>query len=220
MATVVSPPTTVPDSSVVLRNVSWETYECLLADDEGRRVPRIAYDRGEMELVSPSMPHDEDAQTLILLVGIVAASLGISIRSIGSTTYRRRDLERGFEPDAGFYVQSEERMRGRRQLDPSVDPPPDVVLEMEVSRSALNKLALLSALGVPEVWRGDRGRVVILVLDGESYRETSVSQAFPVLTSEVMTRFLAESHTMLSPDWFQSVSEWAQTQQTPDGALG
>lgn len=216
MTTVVSPPTTVPDTSVVLRHVPWETYESLLADDEERQVPRMTYDQGVLELASPSQPHDEDAQTISSLVVIVAATLGFPIRNVGSMTYRRRDLERGFEPDAGFYVQYEQRLRGRRQIDPSVDPPPDVVLEMEVSRSALNKPALLAAMRAPEVWRSERGRVVILILDGESYRESSVSSAFPMLTSEILTRFLAESQTMVSPEWFHAVMEWARAQRAAD----
>jgi Uma2 family endonuclease len=93
----------VPDKRVVLPCVSWETYERLLADDEERRVPRMTYDQGVLELVTPSMPHDEDARTITRIVDIVAANLGIPIRSVGSTTFRRKDLERGFEPDASFY---------------------------------------------------------------------------------------------------------------------
>ena len=219
MATVASPPTTTPDNtSVVLRHVSWETYERLLADDEGRRVPRITYDRGMVELVSPSLPHDEDAETITSLVVIVAGTLDIPIRNIGSTTYRRQALQRGFEPDASFYVQSVERMRGRRRLDPNINPPPDVVLEMEVSRSALNKLALFAAMEVPEVWCGENGRVAILILGGDGYRESPVSLAFPVLTGEVINRFLAESRILDSPDWFQSVSDWARAQRTAQDA--
>jgi Uma2 family endonuclease len=193
--------------------VSWETYERLLADDEERRVPRMTYDQGVLELVTPSTPHEEDAATITRIVDIVAANLGIPIRSVGSTTFRRKDLERGFEPDASFYIQNEERIRGKRQIDLTVDPPPDLVLEMEMSRSALDKLPLFASIGIPEVWRCDGQRVTILILEQDRYRETATSQAIPVLTSDILTRFLAESRTALSPDRFQAVSGWAREQR-------
>jgi Uma2 family endonuclease len=213
-ATVAHPPGIVADERVVLPCVSWETYESLLADDEERRVPRMTYDQGVLELVTPSMPHEEDADTISALVRIVTAQLGIPVRSAGSTTYRRADLHRGFEPDASFYIQSEERIRGQRQVDLTVDPPPDVVLEMEMSRSARDKLPLFASMGIPEIWCCDGQRVTILILEQDRYRESASSQALPALTSEVLTRFLAESRTMLSPDWFQAVSDWARERRS------
>jgi Uma2 family endonuclease len=209
---VASPLAVVPDDCVILHNVSWDTYERLLADDSERTVPRIAYDRGVMELVTPSMPHDEDADTIAALVRIVTAQLGIPFRSAGGTTFRRADLARGFEADASFYIQNEERIRGKRQVDLTVDPPPDIVLEMEMSRSAFDKLPLFAGMGIPEVWRCDGQRVVILIRDGDDYREAPRSAAVPVLTGEVLTRFLALSRTELSPAWFRTVSAWAQAQ--------
>jgi Uma2 family endonuclease len=210
---VTRPPRLVADERVVLSCVSWETYERLLTDDEERRVPRMTYDQGVLELVTPSTPHEEDALVFAHLVFIVAANLGIPIRSVGSTTFRRQDLERGFEPDASFYVQNEKRIRGQRDVDLTVDPPPDVVLEMEMSRSALDKLPLFASMGIPEVWRCDGQRVTIFILEQDRYRESSNSLALPVLTSDILTRFLAESRTALSPDWFQAVSDWARSQR-------
>src|SRR5215208_707216 len=195
-ASVASPPRLVPDKRVVLPCVSWETYERLLADDEERRVPRMTYDQGVLELVTPSKPHEVDAATITRFVDIVAAVLGIPIQSTASTTFRRQDLGRGFEPDASFYVQNEPRVRNRRQVDLTVDPPPDVVLEMEMSQSARDKLPLFASMGIPEVWRCDGQRVTILLLEQDGYRKSSRSQSLPVLTSEDLTRFLAESRTM------------------------
>ena len=202
----------VSDECVVLQHVSWETYERLLADDEGRRVPRLTYDQGVLELVTPSMPHKEDAGTIARIVDIVAAMLEMPIRSAGATTYRRPDLHRGFEPDASFYIQNEPRIRGQREVDLAVDPPPDLVLEMEMSRSTLNKLALFASMGIPEVWRCDGEIITILLLHAEGYRASSRSQALPALTGEILSRFLTASRAMLSPEWFRLVSEWSQAQ--------
>src|SRR5215217_4998688 len=208
-----SPPRVVADECVVLPYVSWETYERLLSDDEERRVPRMTYDRGVLELVTPSMPHEMEALTITRIVDIVGAVMGVPVLTAGGTTYRRHDLERDFEPDASFYIQNETRVRSRRELDLIVDPPPDVVLEMEMSRSARDKLPLFASMGVPEVWRCDGQRVTILILEQNRYRESSTSLALPVLTSDVLTRFLAESRTALSPNWFQAVSDWARGQR-------
>lgn len=212
-SSVASSPSTATDDCVVLPQVSWETYERLLADDEERRVPRMTFDRGVLELVTPSMPHDEDARTLEQTVVIVAATLGTPIRVVGGTTFKRQDMERGFEADASFYIQSETRIRGQREVDLLVDPPPDLVLEMEMSRSALNKLALFAGMGIPEVWRCDGQRVAVLILDEGSYRESRSSVALPALTGQVLTRFLHLSRTLLSPEWFQIVSDWAREQR-------
>src|SRR5918995_1019410 len=116
---------------------------------------------------APGSPHDVDAATITRFVDIVAAVRGIPIQSTASTTFRRQDLERGFEPDASFYVQNETRVRNRREVDLTVDPPPDVVLEMEMGRSAFDKLPLFASMGVPEVWRCDGQRVSIFILDRE-----------------------------------------------------
>jgi Uma2 family endonuclease len=212
-SSVAIPPQAATGDCVVLRCVSWETYERLLADDEGRHTPRMTYDQGVLELVTPSLPHERDALTITRIVDIVAAMLGIPIVSTGGTTYRRRSLNRGFEPDASVYIQSEERVRGLDEIDLTIDPPPDVVLEMEMSRSAINKLRLFASMGIPEVWRCDGRRVTILIRDGDTYQESLASVALPVLTRDVLERFLAESRTMLSPEWFRTVSEWALAQR-------
>jgi Uma2 family endonuclease len=211
---VAQPPVIGLDDRIVLPCVSWETYERLLADDEERRIPRMTYDQGVLELVTPSLPHEKDALTITRIVDIVAAIVGVPILSAGGTTYRRQDLERGFEPDASFYIQNEPRVRDRRQIDLRIDPPPDLVLEMEMSRSALDKLPLFASIGIAEVWRCDGQRVTILILEQDRYRESPRSQALAVLTSDVLTRFLTESRTMLSPDWFRAVSDWARERRT------
>lgn len=213
-ATVVRPAGTVSDERIILARVSWETYKRLLADDEERRVPRMTYDQGVLELVTPSTPHEKAAQTLTLLVEIVAATLHTPSLNVGSTTYRRQDLQRGFEPDASFYVQNESLVRDRPFIDLNVDPPPDLVIEMEMSRSARDKLPLFASLGIPELWRSDGQRITILLLEQDQYHESSSSLALPVLTSDVLTRFLAESRIMTRPDWFEAVSAWAREQRS------
>jgi Uma2 family endonuclease len=213
-AEVASPSLTAESGVVSLPHVAWETYERLLADDEERRVPRLTYDRGVLEAVSPSPEHEEDADTLRLIVMLVSAALGIPIRRLGATTFRRRDVQRGFEADGSFYIQHEPLVRGRRNFDLAVDPPPDLVVEIEVSRSAISKLPLYAAMGVPEVWRSDGAAVVIHLLAGDVYRTAGASAALPILTAERLTRLLRESRRLPSPDWARAVTEWAVAGET------
>lgn len=212
-ATVARPFSIVSDEHAVLSNVSWDTYERLLADDEERNLPRMTYDQGVLELVTPSKPHDASARTIARFVDIASAILEVPIQSVGSTTFKRRDLERGFEADESFYIQNEARVRHLRDVDLAVDPPPDLVLEMEMSRSALNKLRLFASMGIPEVWRCDGDQVTFFILSGETYQEATHSLALPPVSSVILTQFLQSSRTMLSPDWFKAVSAWAQDQQ-------
>ncbi len=213
-ATIARPLEVVADERVVVPHVSWETFERLLADDKDRRVPRMTYDQGVLELVTPSKPHERAGATITRFVDIVGAVLGIPIQSTAATMYRRSDLKRGFEADASFYIQNEILVRDSNDADLAVDPPPDLVLEMEFSRSALNKLRLFASMGIPEVWRCDGEQVTIFILSGDTYRESAHSQALPPVSSDIVTRFLQSSRTMLSPDWFKAVSAWAQDQET------
>jgi Uma2 family endonuclease len=198
-------PLAAADQVVVLPRVSWETYQRLLTDDEDRRVPRITYDRGVLEIVSPSPQHEQDAETIKFITALFAAESGISVAWYGSTTFRRPDREQGFEPDASFYIAHERQMRGRASIDLMVDPPPDLVLEVDASRSSLRKLQMLAGFGVPEVWRKDGDRIRIFLLEGGGYREATQSQALPGLSAELIARLLVARRTLPSPEWIQLV---------------
>ncbi len=147
--------TTAPatDNKIALYDVSWETYERLVSDMSDRSSPRLTYDRGRLEIMSPTEEHEELNRSLAAVVEAVAEELEIDIRSLGSTTFRRQDLERGFEADSCFYVQSLSKLESTRKVDLELDPPPDLVIEIDISHSSMEKLALCREMGVPEVWR-------------------------------------------------------------------
>ena len=79
---------------MLLRNVSWETYERLIDEREERRVPRFFYDRGVMEISSPSKEHETVARVVALLVEELAVEWDLDLESAGSTTFKREDLAR------------------------------------------------------------------------------------------------------------------------------
>jgi len=160
METVKSP----AEQRVILRNISWETYERLLEERGDSRVPRLAYDRGELEIMSPSSEHESVGYFVSLLVAVLAEEMGVNAYGVGSTTYKRGDLGRGFEPDASFYIANEEPVRGKPRIDLAVDPPPDLVIEIDITSPSLDKFPIYARLGVHEVWRYDGNRFEILSL--------------------------------------------------------
>ncbi len=134
------------EQRILLSNVSWETYERLLADHESTSAPRFAFGRGGLEIKSPSPEHEAYNRTIALLVELLAEELGIDVYDLGSTTFRRADLERGFEPDSCLYIQNEERVRGKGRIDLAIDPPPDLVIEVDITSPSINKLSIHARL--------------------------------------------------------------------------
>jgi Uma2 family endonuclease len=193
-----------------LHNIAWETYERLLTDYQDRLVPRFTYDRGELEISGPSPEPEIVNRTLALLVELVAAEWAIETLNVGSMTVKRQELKRGFEPDSSFYIQNEGRVRGRTTIDAAIDPPPDLIIEIEITRSAIAKLPIYAEMGVPEVWRFDGKRVAILLLEHGAYREAQASAALPLLTREMLTRFMSESASLRRTVWIRQVREWAR----------
>jgi Uma2 family endonuclease len=206
MATVKTP----SEQRVVLRNIGWATYERLLADNENNSAPRFAYDRGELEIMSPSTEHEKFNRRIAQLVLAVAEEIGIEAEDLGSTTFRREDLQRGFEPDSCFYIQNEQEVRGKDRIDLAVDPPPDLVIEIDITSPSLNKLPIYAQMGVPEVWRYDGERMTILVLEGSDYAETTESLVLGPVTESALTGFIEKGKSMKRTIWLKSVREWVQ----------
>jgi Uma2 family endonuclease len=201
---------------VILRGVSWETYERLLADFEDRHAVHFTFDRGALEIMVLSTKHEEPNRTLALLVEVLAEELGIDVRRLGSTTFQREDLLKGFEPDSCFYIQSLDRIGDKTEIDLTIDPPPDLVIEIDISHPSLDKLPLYAAVGVPEVWRYDGSRVQFFKLENEQYVEVEQSLALARLTSTVATQFLKDSMKLKSTAWLRRVREWARQQAGAD----
>src|SRR5688500_86372 len=107
---------------IVLEDMSWGLYERLLREI-GDRPIRVTYDQGRLEMMSP-LPEHEDAKKIIdLLIRGITLELGIEVKSLGSTTYRRKDRQKGLEPDECYFFKEERRMRGLKRWDPRKHPP-------------------------------------------------------------------------------------------------
>ena len=213
MAAAVLTPT---EQKVIIERVSWQTYERLLADLADRSAPRLTYDRGTLEIMSPTPRHEELNRNLALIVTILAAALGLDVRNLGSTTFRREDLGRGFEPDSCFYIEHEAAVRGKTRIDLSRDPPPDLVIEIDITSGSLDKFPLYRQAGVPEIWRYDGRRLTIHNLAGGHYRQSKSSRAFRGVGAADLTRLLRDSLNQPSTQWLRSLQDWA-VKQRPNG---
>ncbi len=126
------------EARVILKGVSWSTFKALMADIGEHRSCRIAYDQGMLEIMVPYEQHEEPKILISSFVEALADELEIEIRQLGSLTLEREDLTRAVEPDTCFYIQNESKVRGKN-IDLPNDPPPDLVVESDYTRSSLNK---------------------------------------------------------------------------------
>ncbi|HEV3202796.1 MAG TPA: Uma2 family endonuclease [Gemmataceae bacterium] len=173
-----------------LSAVPWESY-VIYSDGLGPRHIRVTYDRGEMEVMTLSSRHEHKKKLLARLVEALTEEMEIDVASFGSMTYRRKDLRRGLEADESYWIHNEPIIRGREEIDLEVDPPPDLVLEIDISRSTLNRMAIYAALRVPEVWRWDGNHLRVFFLSARgTYRQNERSKAFPFLPMAEFIQFL------------------------------
>jgi len=206
MATVLE----LPEQKVILDGVSWDTYTRLLEEHECSAGTRFNYDDGALEIMVLSAEHERLKQALTTLVVLIAAEMAIDIDAVGSTTFRREDLSKGFEADSSFYVQNRLLVAGKKRIDLNADPPPDLVIEIDITSPSLNKLPLYAALGVQEVWRNDGSAVTILRLVNQRYAEVEGSEAVPGVKSDRLSELLELCKTMSSTEWVRLVRETAQ----------
>src|SRR5712691_2397880 len=214
MTTVLSPPKTPVEGRILLHNISWQTYESILEDLADCSVPHLTYDRGELEIMSPTAKHEFVNRIVEILVSTLSKEMAVEISSLGSTTFKREDLDRGFEPDSCFYFANEALIRGKERIDATIDPPPDLVFEVDITSSSIDKHSIFAHFKVPEVWRYDGEAVEILNLVRGSYVKVEMSSIFRFITPPILTSFVAESLTLGRLEWIKKVRDWAQQQKT------
>lgn len=181
------------EQRVFLENVSWKTFEALLKEKGDRGVPRFAYDDGVLEIMAPYFDHESSSTLIDHMVYVLCEELGIDCKGAGKLTCKRSKKKKGLEPDACFYIENEALVRGKKRVDLKKDPPPDLMIEIDISRSSMDKFGIYAALEVNEVWVFDGTTLAIFERRRNSYRELPFSPHFPglPLTSkipEILTR--------------------------------
>jgi Uma2 family endonuclease len=196
---------------VIVQGVSWDTYACLLADFADSSGTRMAYDRGTLEIMAPSFKHEQAADLLADVVKAVAEAQALDIVAAGSTTFKREDVERGFEPDASFYIQHAADVRGRATIDLAADPPPDIIIEIDLTHPSLDKFPIYASLGIPEVWRYDGRQVQIYRRVDGPYAEVPSSEVLQGVASTSLMQLVQLGLELPRQVWIGRVRAWAES---------
>ncbi|NCJ08683.1 Uma2 family endonuclease [Synechococcales cyanobacterium C] len=206
VATPLAPPTEV----IHLSGISWQTYETLLQELSDRRL-RLTYNRGTLEIMAPSPEHELSKTLMGRFVETLAEESKISIYPLGSTTFKRPKLS-GAEPDECFYFQRIGIVQGKKRLDLSEDPPPDLVVEIDVTSSSHNRLQVYADLGVAEVWVYDGKSLVIQRLQNSIYIPCQKSQFFASIPIPEIAGFLQRTGREDYLELVRSFRAWVRSQ--------
>ncbi len=192
----------------LLHNISWKTYDSLCKDLDGQRV-RINYDCGSLEFMTVSRLHEKYRWCLGRLFEMLCDAFRVQYEVGGSMTFRDEDLKKGMEPDDCYWTDNAHLMRGKTEPDLATDPPPDVVLEVEVTHGLVNRLAILAALRIPQVWHFDTQalRAGLLQPDG-TYHWQDTSPTFPGLALSDLVPFLKQMDTRLPQEVLLAFRAW------------
>jgi Uma2 family endonuclease len=202
------------DRRVIFFDLTWQRYQQISQALGARRSARLTYDQGTLEITTPHEEHEFAAELIGIFIRILVAELGLKIKSMGSTTLDREDLERGAEPDKGFYIQSQPLVQGRN-VDLKTDPPPDLVVEVDITHSDIDKLRLYESLGVPEFWRYNGQFLHVYQLQGQTYLEVEISPTFPQISKAKLYEFLAQARQDESQAE-QRLRDWIRSLKTND----
>ncbi|NCR77964.1 MAG: Uma2 family endonuclease [Microcystis aeruginosa K13-06] len=178
------------EKRVVFNHLSWLSYQQILQAIGENNCAHLFYDRGTLEITMPLEEHEFYRELIGLFIRILVVELGLKIKSMGSTTLAREDLERGAEPDNAYYIQNQAKVLGKR-INLTEDPPPDLVVEVDITHTDINKLALYARLGVPELWRFNGEIWRIYRLEKGVYQEGEFSPTFPLVPKTKLYEFLA-----------------------------
>lgn len=199
-----------PGAVTILNKVDWETYDHLVKDLMGRREVRLSYDNGRLEIMALSMDHEIPAKLLPHLILVLAQACGLNFLSVGSSTLRKRPKAKGTEPDDCFYFNEFEKISGKSTIDLSVDPPPDLAFEVDITSPSLNKFPIYAEIGVPELWRFTESGIIFYLLVGSDYVETPNSGLFPFLSSDALLKFLRRGEEKGVVVMVSEFAEWVR----------
>ena len=213
MATATAPKP--PAEHFVFHDVGWDGYLTLMKLLENRRV-RSTYDRGNYEIASRSLLYERISNRLGRMIEAITEELDVPMVGVGATTFKSEVLDRGLEPDECYYFENANRLTDPHDIDLDRDPPPDLAIEVEVTRTVLDRLGVYAALGVPEVWRFDGERLIVLLLQADgAYAEHPTSACLPFLPLEDIARFAREMDEPNDTRWARSFRDWVRRHLVP-----
>ena len=198
-----------PGQQLLLEDVSWQQFENILAELGEHRAARISYSHGFLEIMVPLPEHEKAKEIIGDMIKILLEAKQIAFESLGSTTLKNKSMTQAVEPDACFYIQNQAAVIGKNRLDLSIDPPPDLAIEIDLtSRTRLDNYQIL---GVRELWRYGKQGLQINVLQGGKYVESNFSFTFPNMPIvELVNQYVQENQVYGRTKAIQSFRNWVR----------
>lgn len=192
LETAIALPPSLGEKRVTLHGLTWDGYLQILDALPQSRAARLTYDQGMLEITMPLEDHEFALRLIERFIIILVVELGMKIKTMGSTTMNREDLNRGSEPDCAYYIHHQPQVAGRN-VDFATDPPPDLVVEVDITHTDINKNRFYASLGVPEFWRYNGREWRIYQLQAGEYVELSHSPTFGWVEKDDLYRFLEQA---------------------------
>lgn len=204
-----------PEEKIRLSGISWQTYEILLAELSVHRRLRLTYHRGSLEISDRFTQPERYKKILARFIEVIAEELNIPIYSLESTTFKYPEVG-GAEPDECFYIQHINTIQGKHRIDLSIDPPPDLVIEIEMGHRSENRYQVYADMQVPEIWLYDGNKLTIEIRHHKQYIPSDRSLAFPTLPVAEISQLLEQVHTTDPLQLVQSFRHWVRSQIQPE----
>ncbi|BAP55434.1 hypothetical protein THII_1137 [Thioploca ingrica] len=200
-----------PGRNLLLKDIDWSTLEELLAELGETRAARISYSRGMLEVMVPLAEHEDGKEIIGDLVKIILEEMNIEFRALGSTTFKNEQMAQAIEADACFYIQHEAVVRGKKRIDLTNDPPPDLAIEIDIS--SRTRFDNYEKLGVPELWRYDGENLEINVLQNGRYVTSAMSVHFPQWPLvEAIPQYVKQSQSVGRNAMMKAFRAWVRSQ--------
>jgi Uma2 family endonuclease len=198
-----------PGQQLLLEDISWQQFENILAELGEHRAARLSYSHGFLEIMVPLPEHEKAKEIIGDMVKILLEARQIAFESLGSTTLKNEHMTQAVEPDACFYIQNQAAVIGKNRLDMSVEPPPDLAIEIDLtSRTQLENYQIL---GVPELWRYGKQGLQINVLQAGKYIESDSSPTFPnTPIIELVNQYVQQSQVSGRTQAIQAFRNWVR----------
>jgi Uma2 family endonuclease len=203
----------IAENIVFLNPVSWETFNQLLEELGNKRSQRLAYDKGHLEIMTPLGEHENSNRFIESLIFIITDELGLNLKKFGSLTLKSQVFKQGVEPDSCYYLKNEPQVRNKQNLDLASDPPPDLVLEIDITSTSLNKFSIYGNLKVPEIWQYNGQELIVFILKPESkkYQKVTNSQVFPFLEINLIPQLIRKSLEVGETRALREFRQWVRS---------
>jgi Uma2 family endonuclease len=187
------PPKQIGEKRLTFHNLDWVAFKQVQSLLSQGNHTRFSYANGLLEITMPLESHERFALLFEIFIRILVVEMGLKVKSMRSTTLDREDLLKSAEPDNGYYIQHYAQVADH-EVDLNIDPVPDLVVEIDITHTDLNKNEIYATLGVPEFWRFNGRNWQILTLSAQGlapgYVEQDSSPTFPIIAKSDLYQFL------------------------------